>query len=93
MKVRSKLNKPFIPGPVVGFYQEGGEMVEGEPAEIGMEDPMQQLIMGAQQALETQDCEISMAVCAMLMELVAGAAPQGEAMEPGMEPGMEEPIV
>lgn len=77
MKYQRKTNKTFVPGSVIGFYQEGGEM--GTPAAM-QEDPMQQMLMMAEQALGNQDCESDMVVCQMLIELAmsgAGAPQEG----------------
>ena len=79
----------------VPFLQEGGEIPadqgapvdevpagEGAPTQGG--DPMQELLMTAQQALQTQDCNIAMQVCQVLMQLAVGAgqeapvAPEGQ---------------
>ena len=49
-----------------------------EPAPVG--DPMEQLIMAAQEAVATQNPELAMEVCMMLLELagvVPGQAPVG----------------
>lgn len=67
----------------VPFYQEGGEMAtppEGqtvaEPAPAsepqGGQDPMEQLIMAAQQALQTQDANLAMQVCQALVQMAGG---------------------
>lgn len=79
----------------VPFLQEGGEIPadqgapvdevpagEGAPVQGGG-DPMQELLMAAQQALQTQDCNIAMQVCQVLMQLAGGgqeapAAPEGQ---------------
>lgn len=53
----------------VHYYQQGGSMPQGG------EDPMVMLMQGAQQALETQDCQVAMQVCQMLLELAGGGAP------------------
>jgi len=51
----------------------------------GGEDPMAMLLQGAQQAVETQDCNVAIQVCQMLLELAGGggqeaapAAPEGQ---------------
>ena len=62
-------------------FQEGGPMPAGAP-QGGGEDPMMMLAQGAQQALQSQDCQVAMQVCQMLLELMGGAgAPQGGAPE------------
>ena len=71
-------------------FQEGGQMpaeapveeapMEGTPApEEQGGDPMQQLLMVAQEALQSQNCEAAMQVCAALMQLAQGGAPAEEA--------------
>ena len=51
-----------------------------QPAPVG--DPMEQLIMAAQEAVATQNPELAMEVCMMLVELVQGAqAPVGAPAE------------
>lgn len=60
--------KFYVPSTVVGLYQEGGEMVMGEPAAVS-EDPMMQLIAAAEEALNSQDPEMAFQVCAALMQL------------------------
>lgn len=60
-------------------FQEGGQMPAGAPAPSGGEDPMMVLIQGAQQALQSQDCQIAMQVCQMLIELAGGGGAPAEA--------------
>ena len=61
---------------LVNKFQAGGVAPApapvSEPAPVG--DPMEQLIMAAQEAVATQNPELAMEVCMMLLELV-GAAP------------------
>lgn len=70
-------------GKKVNYFQAGGA--------VGGQDPMAVLVEGAQQAIQSQDCQIAMQVCQMILELVGGAqqapapapeqapaAPQGE---------------
>lgn len=71
-------------------FQQGGQMApeqaapaEVMPAEQPMEqapaqDPMQMLFEGAMQALQSQDCQLAMQVCQMLLQL----AQQSEQPEP-----------
>lgn len=69
--------KTFINPAVIGLYQEGGEIVEGTPAPIEEgQDPLQQLVMVAQQALEEQNCEAAMMVAEGLLALAGGGAPE-----------------
>lgn len=72
-------------------FQEGGVMPmdEGMPMEgapQGGGDPVEELVMVAQQALEAQDCEAAMAVCSVVAELGAqqgmGGAPAPAPEEP-----------
>lgn len=75
------------------FFQEGGAMPAGAPAPQGGEDPMAVLMQGAQQALQSQDCEVAMQVCQMLLELVGGAAPATAApAEAAPMPAEGEPV-
>lgn len=76
-------------------FQEGGPVEQApveEPAAApeggapaGGEDPMQQLLMACQQALQTQDCNLAMQVCQAFLQLAGGgqeaapAAPEGQA--------------
>lgn len=65
--------------------QEGGPVeapTEEAPApEAAPEggDPMQQLMMACQQALETQDCNLAMQVCQALMQMAGGGGAPAEA--------------
>ena len=65
-------------------YQEGGAM----PQEQGMGggDPMEQLMMLAQQALEGQDCEAAMQVCQVLLQAASGGGGPAPAEEAPAEP-------
>lgn len=70
--------------------QQGGPVEAPAPAQPAPapQDPMEQLIMAAVQALETQDPNLAMQVCQMLVELAqggpaqpeVGAAPAGQAV-------------
>lgn len=77
-------------------YQEGGVMPAGAPtaAPQGGEDPMAMLMQGAEQALQTQDCQIAMQVCQMLLELAGGGAAPAEATpaEAAPAPAEGEPV-
>ena len=73
-------------------FQAGGPMTAGAPAPQG-EDPMMVLLQGAAQAVQTQDCEIAMQVCQMLMELAGGGAPaEGAPAEAAPVPAEGEPV-
>lgn len=89
---KSKGNKKFFPTHVTGVYQEGGDMVSdpnavaGDPAAGGGgEDPMQQLIMAAQQATESGDCQVALQVCGAIVQLASQGA-EGGAPAPGGAP-------
>ena len=70
----------FIQKKKIGYYQEGGEMAPAEAApEQAAQDPMQQLLQVAVQAVQNQDCEAAMAVCQALLQLAQGGAPQEQA--------------
>ena len=76
-------------------FQEGGAMPAGAPAASpqGGEDPMAMLIQGAQQAVQSQDCQIAMQVCQMLLELAGGGAPAEAApAEAAPAPAEGEPV-
>lgn len=76
-------------------FQEGGTMPAGAPAAVpqGGEDPMAMLMQGAQQAIQTQDCQIAMQVCQMLLELAGGGAPAEAApAEAAPVPAEGEPV-
>ena len=76
-------------------YQEGGAMPAGAPAPApqGGEDPMAMLMQGAQQAVQSQDCQIAMQVCQMLLELAGGGAPAEAApAEAAPAPAEGEPV-
>lgn len=72
-------------------FQEGGEMAPADqaapeqaaPEQGGGEDPMQQLLMACQQALQSQDCNLAMQVCQALMQMAgSGGAPEQAPAEP-----------
>ena len=76
----------------LGKYQEGGAIPPQTGAPQGGEDPTAVLIQGAKQA-ESQDCQVGLQVCQMLLELVGGGAPQGGAPEGApAEPAPGEPV-
>lgn len=80
-------------------FQEGGPM-PGDPAAqggapMGPEggDPMAQLVQGAQQAVQSGDCDTALQVCQMLLELAGGGgAPAPEAEEAAPAPAEGEPV-
>lgn len=77
--------------------QEGGPMPEGgapagapapeggtAPAPEGGADPMQQILQGAMQAVQTNDGQLALQVCAALVQLAqGGAGAQGAPAEQG----------
>lgn len=96
MKFRRTVNTPYVPSSVLGLYQEGGQMVQGTPANMGGEgsgqDPMQQIIMAAQQAVEENNAELALQVCAALVQMVSGVAAaeqEASAPMPEEEPAMD----
>lgn len=70
----------FIDKTAVRRYQQGGPVGQPMPVEAAPapQDPMEQLIMAAVQALETQDPNLAMQVCQMLVELAQGGPAQPE---------------
>ena len=78
----------------IGKFQEGGAMPPQDPAAAqGGGDPMQEILMGCQQAVETQDCQIALQVCQIMLELAGGgAAPAEAAPAPMPEEAQGEPV-
>lgn len=75
---------------LVSKFQAGGVAPAPVPAEQAAPqggDPMEQLILAAQEALNTQNPELAMQVCAALLELV-GAVPteMGAPQNAGSQP-------
>lgn len=76
-------------------FQEGGAMPEEQalqeqapqeaPEQGSGQDPMQQILQVAAQAVQSQNCEAAMAVCQALMQLAQGAA-GGPEQAPREEP-------
>lgn len=78
---------------VISKFQQGGEIPTGEapaeggvpaeqaPAQEGGQDPMMQLVQGAAQALQSQDCQLAMQICQVLVQMAQGGAPE-EQTEP-----------
>ena len=90
LNIRNYDESQYIPR-----FQEGGQMVEEPPMEEApMEgapapepqggDPMQQLLMAAQEALQSQNCEVAMQVCQILLQLAQGGG--GEEAAPAEAP-------
>jgi hypothetical protein len=74
MKITSKVKK-FQEGGVVAPEQEMPQEAPVESQE-GAQDPMQQILQVAAQAVQSQNCEAAMAVCQALLQLVQGGAEQ-----------------
>lgn len=91
IKINNYNEKEFLPK-----FQEGGAMEapvenpnaapEAAPAPEQGGDPMQQLAMACQQAVETQDCNLAMQVCQALLQMISGGAPEGPAAPEGQQP-------
>ena len=79
-------------------FQEGGPMpadpaaMGGAPAEQGGGNPMDELVQGAQQAVESGDCNIALQVCQMLLELAGGGGAPAPAAEEAPAPAEGEPV-
>lgn len=74
-------------------FQMGGAAPAGAPQ--GGEDPTQVLLQGAQQALQSQDCQMAMQVCQMLVEALGGGgapAEGGAPAAPGEGEAPAEPV-
>ena len=78
----------------IGKFQEGGAMPPQDPAAAqGGADPMQEILMGCQQAVETQDCQIALQVCQVLLQMAGGgAAPAEAAPAPAPAEAQGEPV-
>lgn len=71
-------------GKKVNYFQAGGA--------VGGQDPMAVLVEGAQQAVQSQDCQIALQVCQALAEMAgASAQPAPEAAAPAT-PAEGEPV-
>lgn len=72
---------------IVKKLQTGGSVSVPAPAEqpAPSGDPMEQLIMAAQEAVNSQNPELAMQVCMMLLELVGATQSVGQ-------PGQNQPI-
>lgn len=77
-------------------FQEGGPMPADPAAQGGAPagggDPMAQLMQGAQQALQSGDCNIAMQVCQMLLELAGGGGAPAPEAEAAPAPAEGEPV-
>ena len=76
MKIEEKFKK-FQQGGA--SPQPGAEPAEGGAPAEGGQDPMQQILQVAAQAVQTQNCEAAMAVCQALMQIAQGGAAQEQA--------------
>ncbi len=91
IKINNYNEKEFLPK-----FQEGGAMnapvedpnaapeTAAAPEQGG--DPMEQLMMACQQALETQDCNLAMQVCQAIMQMAGGGTPEAPAAPEGQQP-------
>lgn len=80
----------------ISKFQEGGAMAAPtddpnaapapEAAPQGGEDPQQQLMAACQQALDSQDCQLAMQVCAAIIQMMGGGAPEAPAASEGQQP-------
>lgn len=88
MKFNKKLNMPYIPSNVLNLYQEGGDM--GGSAG---QDPLQEVMTLAREAVETGNGEMAIEVLTVLLEMM-DAQTGGQEMEqaPTEEMPMEEPM-
>lgn len=74
----------------VKYMQEGGQMAAQEaPVEeqAAAQDPMAQLIEMAMQAVQANDAQMALQVCAALVQLAQGGAEQAPAEEPMFRKG------
>ena len=78
---------------LIGKYQAGGEVAPAEPAPEEVPatpeqggSPEEQLAMACQQALETQDCNIAMQVCQVILQMMGGGGAPAPAAPEGQEP-------
>lgn len=78
----------------ISKFQEGGAMPPQGPAPAqGGGDPMQEILMGCQQAVETQDCQVALQVCQVMLEMAGGgAAPAEAAPAPAPAEAQGEPV-
>ena len=78
----------------IGKFQAGGPMPPQDPAAAPAGgDPMQEILMGCQQAVETQDCQIALQVCQVMLEMAGGgAAPAEAAPAPAPTEAQGEPV-
>ena len=91
ISIKNYNSKEFLPK-----FQEGG-VVEApvedpnaapaapEAPQAGGEDPQAQLIAACQQAVETQDCQLAIQVCAAILQMMGGA-PEAPAAPEGQQP-------
>lgn len=83
--------KVTFSGSRVKRFQEGGEMpveapVQGQPEapeQSAGGDPLQQILQAAAQAVQNNDAELALQVCAALVQLAqGGGAPEPQNSEP-----------
>lgn len=82
MKIQSKVARFMQQGGAAPVPQDPaaeGAPVEGGAPEGGAQDPMQQILQVAAQAVQTGNCEAALAVCQTLMSAAQGGMGPGEA--------------
>lgn len=68
----------------INKFQTGGAAPQGGG------DPMQEILMACQQAVETQDCQIALQVCQVMLEMTGSAPAPAPAPAPAEAPS--EPV-
>lgn len=88
MKIESKIKKfqqggamPQDPAAQGGAPQEGSGASGAAAPEQAAQNPMDQIMQVAAQAVQTQNCEAAMAVCQALLQLAQGGAAQEQASQ------------
>lgn len=76
MKFKREIKQLFVPAHVLGIRQEGGEIIQEQPSAVATQDPMMELLTGASQALQAQDCAMGMQVLQMLVDMAQGGGQQ-----------------
>lgn len=76
MKIQSKISR-FQQGGAAPVPQDPA--AGGAPAEGAPENPMEQILQVAAQAVQTGNCEAALAVCQALMSAAQGGMGPGEA--------------
>ncbi len=77
----------------INKFQEGGAMPPQDPTAVqGGGDPMQEILMACQQAIETQDCQIALQICQIMLEMAGSPAPAEVAPAPAPAEAQGEPV-